>query len=568
MNKKLFFFLLLITNSIFSQEFLNLDFEYTLAENEQPEIWVTGDSPYKITIDTIVKFNQKKSIRIDCKRYNENSFGYTVNKFPIKYAKGKSLELKGKVRTENVIKGYAGIWLNANNDDETITFDNMNDRGLTNSNDWTEVSIKLKINKTVNKITFGVLLTGQGKAWFDDLEIFIDGEKFKDKKPKYLEPTKDELNWLKQNIHPLKSFEPDTKDDDLKILSQLVGNAKIVALGETTHGSSEIFKMKHRIIKYLAVNEEFDIFSIEANMPESYDLNEYIIDGSGNPKDLLRGIYFWTWRTKEVLDMIEWMKGFNKSNQKMRFTGFDMKFYHGAIKELETSFKNKNKSLKLISELKNDLNRISNQRVNTQEIRDVAKLNANYVLNLIKKNASQINTDKDWLLQNIRIIEQYLNNIGSRDKYMAENLLWIKKQNQKSKIIAWAHNGHIKKTDNKMGEFLSDSLNNDYLSIGFTFFKGNYTAVGSNGLTSYVAQEAKLGSYEYTFNQINEPIFLLDLRQVKKEQTELNKWLLEELTFRDVGALKTVNEFYKTDLTKDFDIIIFIKESSNSTLLD
>ena len=115
---------------------------------------------------------------------------------------------------------------------------------------------------------------------------------------------------------------------------------------------------------------------------------------------------------------------------------------------------------------------------------------------------------------------------------------------------------------------LFDSLKNDYLTIGFTFHNGNYTARGDKGLTSYQAQESFVGTYEYFFNSINEPIFLLDLREVKKQKSEYSKWLLEKLLFRRVGAVKAKNEFSETDLTADFDLIIFINESSNSMILD
>jgi erythromycin esterase len=569
-NKTLIIFLILISHSIFSQEYLNLDFEYTIQGTEHPEKWITGNLPYKISIDTIEKIHFTKSLKIECNTYKENSFGFSSIEFPSEYVRGKSIEFKGKIKTDNVINGYAGLWLTARNDDGIQAFDNMKQRGITNSTDWTKVSIKLNIDKSVSNITFGSLLTGQGKAWFDNLEIFVDGEKFKDIKPKYLEPSKEELNWLKQHIYPLKTFEPNSNfDDDLEILNQLIGNSSVVALGENTHGSSEIFKMKQRIIKYLAQKKDFDIFSSEANMPDAYKLNDYIIDDIGNPIELLKDLKFFIWSTQEVLDMIEWMKQFNKSNQKILFTGFDMQFYYGAIKELERCFKNKDKSLKLISELKNALNSINNKSIKTQQIPKADKINIFHIINSIKNNVSKLKNNKDWLFQNIRLIEQYLNNnVDSRDKYMAENLLWIRKQNPKSKIVIWAHNDHIKKTGNVMGRYILDSIKKEYLSIGFTFHKGSYTAVGKNGLTSYNAQQSTSGTYEYIFNQINEPYFLLDLRQVKKQNSKYSKWLLNKLGFRDVGALKTVNEFYDTDLTQDFDFIIFINESSNSKLLD
>jgi hypothetical protein len=69
----------------------------------------------------------------------------------------------------------------------------------------------------------------------------------------------------------------------------------------------------------------FNIFAIEANMPEAYRLNDYVLTGRGDPKTLLKGMYFWTWNTQEVLDMILWMRDFNESGKgRVQFTGFDM----------------------------------------------------------------------------------------------------------------------------------------------------------------------------------------------------------------------------------------------------
>ena len=112
---------------------------------------------------------------------------------------------------------------------------------------------------------------------------------------------------------------------DMAGIKKIVGNARIVSLGEATHGTREFFQLKHRMLEYLATEMGFTIFSIEANMPEAYRLNEYVLNGKGDPAQLLRGMYFWTWDTEEVLDMIKWMRAFDQSGKgRVEFTGFDM----------------------------------------------------------------------------------------------------------------------------------------------------------------------------------------------------------------------------------------------------
>ncbi len=133
------------------------------------------------------------------------------------------------------------------------------------------------------------------------------------------------VDWTRAHAVPLKTVEAGNGFDDMKPLGDIVGDARIVALGEATHGTHEFFQLKHRIIEYLASQKDFTIFSIEANMPEAYKLNDFVLRGEGDPKQLIKDMYFWTWDTQEVLDMVLWMREFNKSGKgHIEFTGFDM----------------------------------------------------------------------------------------------------------------------------------------------------------------------------------------------------------------------------------------------------
>jgi len=105
--------------------------------------------------------------------------------------------------------------------------------------------------------------------------------------------------------------------------------------------------MKHRMLEYLATEMGFRIFSIEASMPASYKLNDYIINGKGDPNALIGGMHFWTWNTEEVLEMVQWMRRFNQTHMSadpafkpLQFTGFDMQFLPDAaanVKEFVTA---------------------------------------------------------------------------------------------------------------------------------------------------------------------------------------------------------------------------------------
>ena len=131
--------------------------------------------------------------------------------------------------------------------------------------------------------------------------------------------------WVREHALPLASVEAGHGFDDLRPLAELIGDARIVALGEGTHGTHEFFTLKHRLLEFLATELGFTLFSIEASTPEAYALDPYVLGGKGDPAALVGGMYFWTWNTHEVLDMVEWMRAFNVGGKgPVHFTGFDM----------------------------------------------------------------------------------------------------------------------------------------------------------------------------------------------------------------------------------------------------
>jgi erythromycin esterase-like protein len=154
-------------------------------------------------------------------------------------------------------------------------------------------------------------------------------------------PSQAEVAWAREHAVRLVGPVAGAGFDDLEPLRAMIGDARIVALGESTHGTREQFQMKHRLLEFLASEMGFTVFSIEASSPESYAVDAYVSRGEGDPRQLVGGMLFWTWNTEEVLDMVRWMRDFNErpaaqhandagganagaSAPRVRFTGFDM----------------------------------------------------------------------------------------------------------------------------------------------------------------------------------------------------------------------------------------------------
>lgn len=131
--------------------------------------------------------------------------------------------------------------------------------------------------------------------------------------------------WIAEHAIRLDTVQAGRGFSDLERLKGIVGNAHIVSLGEATHGTREFFRLKHRIVELLASEMGFTVFAMEANMPEAYAVNDYIVRGEGDPARLVKGLRAWPWQSEEVLDMVRWMREFNRSGKgHIEFTGFDM----------------------------------------------------------------------------------------------------------------------------------------------------------------------------------------------------------------------------------------------------
>ncbi|SEM32268.1 erythromycin esterase [Chryseobacterium taichungense] len=385
------------------------------------------------------------------------------------------------------------------------------------------------------------------------------------------ELTDEQKKYITKFIYPLSTYEPSTaNEEDLKVLDKFIGNSKIVGLGESTHGSSEVYKMKYRISEYLIKNLNYNIFSLEANMPESYLMNNYISKNIDSPRHILSGMYFWLWQTQETLNFVEWLKIYNENtNNKVLFDGFDMQHYFGALQGIRDIYKTNNYELDDF----NNLFKVLKEK-NRGQRRYTAKnqVTINDLLDKVSQKAVNIDDAeiKKRYLQNITIIRQKIQ-VGSsvtRDKFMAENIDWIKQNYTPSKIIVSAHNFHVSKENSfSMGFHINKKYQNNYVNFGFAFYEGNYTASINKKVGTFTSQTAPQGSLEYNLNSLNIPYFVLDLKSIKADNNELGKWILKKILFRKTGSGTENNEFRKTNIADSFDYLVFINKSTHSNLL-
>ena len=166
--------LLFYSPFILAQDTLDLSFESTQNtwKNNQSEGW---------SVDKADNTSKEGSISMHISSADEikpNEFGTFGKSFPISVAKKRTIQLKGWIKTENVQNGFAGFYVRIDGDEGVLDFDNMADRGITGTTDWTEATIELHVPQKASNLVFGGLLAGSGEAWFDNITITLDGLKY------------------------------------------------------------------------------------------------------------------------------------------------------------------------------------------------------------------------------------------------------------------------------------------------------------------------------------------------------------------------------------------------------
>ena len=408
------------------------------------------------------------------------------------------------------------------------------------------------------------------------------------------------LQWLETHAQPFQTSDPSSPLSDLSFLKGMVGDARIVSLGEATHGTREFFRMKHRIFRYLVEKMDFKTFAIEANWPEANRVNHYLQTGEGDPAQFLAGLYFWTWNTQEVLDLILWMRSYNAdpaNKQPVQFFGFDMQYPEVAMENVITYLTNIDTAAAAEAELlyvqfQSYGPYYPSQYSSAPEtIKIQVRREVQAVFDLLQNRRDDFITAAGvkaftYTLQNARIVIQTEDCFSGRntetnlrDFYMAENVTWILDQAcSGGKIMLWAHNGHVGTntyTNGSMGDFLRQKYEKEMIILGFNFFTGSFNAVllqnGCNfGLREHFAVPPPENTYEYLFWSLGKPRLMLDLRG-HNFNTNATSWVKGPRLFRRIGAAYQPTlpyyYFWHSRLTQEYDVIIYFQDTSPSILL-
>lgn len=131
-----------------------------------------------------------------------------------------------------------------------------------------------------------------------------------------------EVASIRRSARPLHSSR------DLDPLLARIGDARLVLLGEASHGTHEFYAWRSAITRRLIAERGFSFVAVEGDWPDCYDVNCSVLGASGapdDPCDVLVGFDrwpTWMWANREVVDFVRWLRLHNARRPVERRVGF------------------------------------------------------------------------------------------------------------------------------------------------------------------------------------------------------------------------------------------------------
>ena len=131
------------------------------------------------------------------------------------------------------------------------------------------------------------------------------------------------LAWMAQHGFAITAFDSLPEAGDLAIWDSLTAHARIIGLGEQTHGSSEFTRMKLRLIAHGVRSGHVNVIGFENAPAPVVAINRYLHGDSANV-DALMGQLSKLWRTEEVKSVVVWLHDYNAAQRRAGAPQVDM----------------------------------------------------------------------------------------------------------------------------------------------------------------------------------------------------------------------------------------------------
>ncbi|WP_331053992.1 erythromycin esterase family protein [Longimicrobium sp.] len=581
---------LLHAGALHAQKPLNLDLERPgFAYPGTPWGWYTADQDdpslgHPAQMDSVVRHGGRWSLRVARDSAAGPWFGESW--FAGDALAGRRVRLSGWVRTQNVQGGSAALRVDAMDGNyQTLSVDSMPGRALRGTAGWTQLVVETTLGENVRALGVGGQVSGTGTVWFDDLVLEIDGRAVTTE-PGPAPPTAAQRAWLRSAAVPFASVEPGGDDADLAAFRSLVGDARVVSLGEGTHGTREFFTLKHRMIESLVRRMGFGVVMLEANQLQAERINRYVLTGQGSAREALSGV-FKVLQTDEVLAMVEWARAWNASGRgRVEVVGYDMQDPRLPMDSVLAFLRTADPAFAPEAERAYAAMHTAwlpgPYPVRPDSVVRAWSASADVVRRHVREHAPAYlarGADRArvaWAVQNAEVAFQSaslgdLTPQSVRDSAMAANIAWTLAQRPAgTRAVVWAHNSHVMRGPGWMGTYLDQMLPGQVRVVGFTTAEGAYTAAGNwaRDAASRTMGEFPLapvppppGSLAAELYALGAARLLLDLRGAAAGE---GAWLAEPRPFLGIGGRVVDYGYYTIPIARLYDAVVYLRTTTAS----
>ncbi|WP_207425396.1 erythromycin esterase family protein [Pedobacter sp. SYSU D00535] len=395
--------------------------------------------------------------------------------------------------------------------------------------------------------------------------------------------------------HPLRNA------NDLDSLINSIGDARVVLLGEASHGTSEFYTWRAAISKRLIQEKGFDMIGVEGEWADSYRVNQFV---RGPQRDSLQTLALlqqynrwptWMWGNYEVASLVTWMNNWNQSKaaaEKVGFYGLDVYCIWESMEELMLYIQGNDSLMQMANEVRSCFQPYSADPGQYAYAVATASANCRAQVQKLWQAVSQLtgpgtgDTEAELVMQQNALVavngENYyrtsVSNSGAswniRDRHMTATIKRLLEfHGPDSKIIVWEHNTHVgdaRFTDMaaagmvNVGQLVREEFGQDNVYIvGFGSYKGQVIAADEWGgsIETMRVPNAKRGSWEDMLHRSGAENKLLFSKELQNNPT-----FMKSIGHRAIGVQydpgREAGNYVPTIVPKRYDAFIFIDEST------
>ncbi|RVQ69596.1 erythromycin esterase family protein [Croceicoccus ponticola] len=386
------------------------------------------------------------------------------------------------------------------------------------------------------------------------------------------------------------------------------GDARVVLLGEATHGSSEFYRARNAITRRLIEHHGFSIVAVEADWPDAARIDDYARHRAPRPRrgDVFARFPTWMWRNIEVLEFADWLRGHNEKTaeaERASFHGLDVysleESIHAVLAYLDgvdpVAAAQARARYSCLTPWQDDPARygLAVERGGRDSCEDAAVAQLRELLD--ERLAHMKNDGERWFdaLQNARIVlaaERYYRAMyrggaeswNLRDRHMFGTLqALLAHRGESAKAVVWAHNSHIGNAaatamgwrgEFNIGELCRMAHGDEAVAIGFGTDRGRVAAATDWGgdMENKKVRPARPDSWEYAFRHAGYARSLTDWRGPAKR--ELADALRQPWLERAIGVVyrpetELLSHYFEAVLSEQFDAFIWFEETTAVTPL-